>query len=218
MLDWAIAPTRILDREQVRASSPGGAPSSWSWRERLRFREKHPRLDPCAGDGRRLSSLAPTDDLVVYCSNLGCHASKAVIKTPWRAGTDRENMRGSCAGLASDTTTLRQCPSSGQTRASQSRRPPAHWFPILDTARHGVLDGRPAGIAVEVGAETTRSSVGASDEKSSPCACTWIEPGMCSHETRSRSRHDNLTGAPPASLAGTLFTVEDADVGAHRRI
>ena len=45
------------------------------------FRAKHiPGSLHAGGHGHGLSDLAPDDDIVVYCSNLDCNASKALIK------------------------------------------------------------------------------------------------------------------------------------------
>ena len=72
----------VIDRDRLRAKLASGqafklvmAASDFG------FRAKHiPGSLHVGVHGRDLSHLAPDDDIVVYCSNLDCNASKALIK------------------------------------------------------------------------------------------------------------------------------------------
>jgi rhodanese-related sulfurtransferase len=72
----------VLDREQLRAKLASGAPfklvmaaSDFGFRAKRIPGSLHVKVH-----GEAFSSLAKDDDVVVYCSNLDCNASKAVIK------------------------------------------------------------------------------------------------------------------------------------------
>jgi rhodanese-related sulfurtransferase len=72
----------VIDRDALRAKLDAGAPFKLVMAaSEFAFRAKHIpgslRVDP---HDPVLSGLAPEDDLVVYCSNLDCIASHAVIK------------------------------------------------------------------------------------------------------------------------------------------
>jgi rhodanese-related sulfurtransferase len=73
---------REIDREALRARLARSEPfklvmASRDWA----FRAKHiPGSVHFKDDGELYASVAKTDDVVVYCSNVDCHASLALIK------------------------------------------------------------------------------------------------------------------------------------------
>jgi rhodanese-related sulfurtransferase len=83
-----MSPTRpestvpVLDRDALRAKLAGGAPFKLVMAASdFGFRAKHIpgsfHIDP---RGKGAEALDPDDDVVVYCSNVDCIASHAVIK------------------------------------------------------------------------------------------------------------------------------------------
>jgi rhodanese-related sulfurtransferase len=72
----------VLDREQLRAKLASGVPFKLVMAASdFGFRAKHiPGSLQVKPQGESFSALAKDDDIVVYCSNLDCNASKAVIK------------------------------------------------------------------------------------------------------------------------------------------
>jgi rhodanese-related sulfurtransferase len=73
---------RVINRDALRAKLSGGAPFKLVMAaSEFGFRAKHIpgslRVDP---RDPALAGLAPEDDIVVYCSNVDCIASHAVIK------------------------------------------------------------------------------------------------------------------------------------------
>jgi rhodanese-related sulfurtransferase len=72
----------VLDREQLQAKLAGRRPFKLVMAASdFGFRAKHiPGSLHVKAHGDTFSSLAKDDDIVVYCSNLDCNASKAAIK------------------------------------------------------------------------------------------------------------------------------------------
>jgi rhodanese-related sulfurtransferase len=71
-----------IDRAQLQAKRAGRQPFKLVMAASdFGFRAKHiPGSLHVQAHGETFSSLAKDDDIVVYCSNLDCNASKAVIK------------------------------------------------------------------------------------------------------------------------------------------
>jgi rhodanese-related sulfurtransferase len=78
----APSPVPVLDREQLRAKLADGRPFKLVMAASdFGFRAKHiPGSLHVQTHGDAFSSLAKGDDIVVYCSNMDCNASKATIK------------------------------------------------------------------------------------------------------------------------------------------
>jgi rhodanese-related sulfurtransferase len=76
------APVAILDREQLQTKLAGRQPFKLVMAASdFGFRAKHiPGSLHVQAHGETFSSLAKDDDIVVYCSNSDCNASKATIK------------------------------------------------------------------------------------------------------------------------------------------
>ena len=72
----------VLDREQLSAKRASGVPFKLVMAgSDFGFRAKHiPGSLHVKPFGETFTSLAKDDDIVVYCSNLDCNASKSVIK------------------------------------------------------------------------------------------------------------------------------------------
>jgi rhodanese-related sulfurtransferase len=72
----------VLDREQLQTKLAGGQPFKLVMAASdFGFRAKHiPGSLHIQAHGEAFSSLAKDDDIVVYCSNADCNASKATIK------------------------------------------------------------------------------------------------------------------------------------------
>ncbi len=75
-------PVRILDREELRARLAEGPPFKLVMvASDFGFRAKHiPGSLHVKPYGETFSTLGKDDDIVVYCSNLDCNASRSVIK------------------------------------------------------------------------------------------------------------------------------------------
>jgi rhodanese-related sulfurtransferase len=75
-------PVPVLDREQLRAKLARGAPFKLVMAASdFGFRAKHiPGSLHVKPNEESFPALAKDDDVVVYCSNLDCNASRAVIK------------------------------------------------------------------------------------------------------------------------------------------
>ncbi len=76
------SPVSIVDREQLRAMLASGRPFKLVMvASNFGFRAKHiPGSLHVKPVGEAYASLGKDDDIVVYCSNLDCHASQAAIK------------------------------------------------------------------------------------------------------------------------------------------
>ena len=75
-------PVPVVDREALRAKLAGAAPFKLVMAASdFGFRAKHiPGSLHASTHGDELPALDRDDDIVVYCSNLDCNASKALIK------------------------------------------------------------------------------------------------------------------------------------------
>ncbi len=80
--DHEESPVPVLDREQLRAKLADGRPFKLLMvASDFGFRAKHiPGSLHVKPRGETFSAFAKDDDIVVYCSNLDCHASRAVVK------------------------------------------------------------------------------------------------------------------------------------------
>jgi rhodanese-related sulfurtransferase len=76
------SPISVLDREQLRTKLAARAPFKLVMAASdFGFRAKHiPGSLHVSTHGGTFASLAKDDDIVVYCSNADCNASKATIK------------------------------------------------------------------------------------------------------------------------------------------
>jgi rhodanese-related sulfurtransferase len=81
----------VIDREGLRAKIAAGRPFQLVMvASDFGFRAKHiPGSVHVNGRGADLSGLAKDDDIVVYCSNVDCNASKAMIKKLVELGYQR---------------------------------------------------------------------------------------------------------------------------------
>ena len=72
----------VVDRDQLRAKLAAGRPFKLVMvASDFGFRAKHiPGSLHVKPFAKTFPGLAPDDDVVVYCSNLDCHASRAVVK------------------------------------------------------------------------------------------------------------------------------------------
>jgi rhodanese-related sulfurtransferase len=75
-------PVRVLDREELRARLTDGPPFKLVMvASDFGFRAKHiPGSLHVKPYGETFSAFGQDDDIVVYCSNLDCNASRSVIK------------------------------------------------------------------------------------------------------------------------------------------
>jgi rhodanese-related sulfurtransferase len=83
MTPHAPSQVPVVDRDQLRAKLAGGSPFKLVMAASdFGFRAKHIpgslHVNPHAAGA--FAGLAKDDDVVVYCSNLDCNASRAVIK------------------------------------------------------------------------------------------------------------------------------------------
>lgn len=72
----------VIDRDALRAKLAGGAPFKLVMAASdFGFRAKHiPGSLHAQVHGETFAGLRPDDDIVVYCSNIDCNASKSLIK------------------------------------------------------------------------------------------------------------------------------------------
>ena len=80
----------MLDRDQLRAKLASGQPFKLVMvASDFGFRTKHIPGSLHVKKGGDLSSLGKDDDIVVYCSDVGCRASLAVLERLLRRGFTR---------------------------------------------------------------------------------------------------------------------------------
>jgi rhodanese-related sulfurtransferase len=84
----AAASVSTLDREQLRAKIAAGQPFKLAMAASdFGFQSKHiPGSIHVNSHGDTFAALGKTDDIVVYCSNIDCNASRATIKKLLESG------------------------------------------------------------------------------------------------------------------------------------